>query len=210
MIPTIAFLGAALAAAPAQEEARRLEAARLSVRFEGVRLDRALRTLGDAAGVAIDPPDLTGQPPVTLTMNGVSVRSLLKRILHPRGLTATVRGGRVIVVRQAELRRFETRIYDVRDLLVRILDFEFREGPGLRSGAPPVLKGAVFNPVDATECACPVESWLVDLVRGETDGEDDEASLNLVDGRLVVGQVPAVHDRIRALLAKLRRNVLYR
>lgn len=213
------MIGAALLAMAglgldAQEESpiRKLEAMKVSVDFSGVTLEEAVNYLRDFTGVnlVIDPKaaEKNGDAKVTLKLRDVSVRSVLKLMLHPRDLSATLKAGAIVVVPREEFQaQVSVRMYDVRAQLMKIQDFP---GPRIELVSPgqsgPVTVGASVFYLDEPRIAIP-EDALVQLVRENTGArswdENSHASITLANGTLIVAQTVPVHREIERLLGLL-------
>lgn len=105
--------------------------------FEYVPLRSAIDVLGEQLQVpiiineiALTEEGVSLEEPVSLSVGGVTLRSLLKLLLEPLGLTAVVRHGVVEVTTERAADKYrETAVYDVRDLHeARIGESELREG----------------------------------------------------------------------------------
>lgn len=200
------------AAVFAQEPgAGKLDTMRIGVDFENAALREVVEYLREATGLNFMIHPRVGDPeaPVTLHLKNVRVRSVLRVILKPLGLGAVAREGMIVILPQEEIRPANvTRVYDVRDLFVKIRHFpgpRLELLPGRGSGRVP---GPIVRwPEEARE---PVdEMTLEDIVRTVTGGaawdENDEARIRFTpDRRLVVTQTPDVHRKIERAIRRLR------
>ena len=208
MIATM--LALALVQDAAREDAlRRISTQKVTVDFDQVKLGDALDFLRDATRLNLvllpSAAAKDAEQPVSLKARDLPVRSVLKLMLHGRGLTVAWRDGALAVVPVEELQdAVVMRIYDVRSQLVKIMDFP---GPRMELTSPtastpiPTLGIELFEPKPIIE-----PDFLVDLIRSNTGGRSwdaGKASMDLADGRLVVTQTPAVHREIEALLRKV-------
>ena len=189
---------------------RKLGAMRVSVDFKDQSLESAVSYLRDFTGLNLviqsagDDPDA----PVRLTVRDLPVKSVLKLMLESRGLTATWRNGAIVILPRKELGSTKVlRIYDVKSHLMKIQDFP---GPTMELASP--LGGSASNwrvGVVVTLAEEPRsimdEDLIISLVETHTGGEswDHDASMQLVNGNLVVTQSPKVHREIEKLLRKL-------
>jgi hypothetical protein len=212
MVATALLASAALAQDSARDEAvRRLSTMKVSVDFDKLRLQDALDYLRDFSGINIvvtpSAQAKEGDATVSLKAKDLSVKSVLKLMLHGRGLTATFRDGVLVVLPLEELSNATVlRIYDVRSHLLTIQD---HPGPRVEltsaTGPGGPLPGAVFELNEPKPLMEP--DFLVDLVKANTGGRSWEgnpnASINLADGRLVVTQSPGVHAEIESFLRRV-------
>jgi hypothetical protein len=214
---TLALLAATATAQDAgrDEAVRKLSTLKVSVEFDKIRLQDALDYLRDVSGlnVVVAPSALAkeGDATVSLKAKDLSVKSVLKLMLHGRGLAATWRDGALVVLPTEELGAATTmRIYDVRSHLLKLDD---HPGPRMELNGPNasghVLPGLT---IDLSEPKVLMEpEFLVELVKANTGGRSWEsnpnAGIDLADGRLVVTQSAGVHAEIDAFL---RRMAAYR
>jgi hypothetical protein len=210
----LALMTATLAAQdPSRDEAvRKLTTLKVSVDFDKQRLQDALDYLRDVSGlnvvVAPSAQAREGDATVSLKARDLSVKSVLKLLLHGRGLSATWRDGVLLVVPTEELGTAVTmRIYDVRSHLLKLPDH-----PGPRVELIAQAGTNMGIQVDFPDDKVIMEpEFLVELVKANTGGRSWEsnpnAGLDLADGRLVVTQSAAVHAEVEAFL---RRMAAYR
>lgn len=201
---------------PARDEAvRKLSTLKISVDFDQARLQDAMDYLRDVSGlnVVVTPSAQLkeGDAVLSLRAKDLSLKSVLKLMLHGRGLTATWRDGALVVLPVEELSAATTmRIYDVRSHLLKLPD---HPGPKVELvGNPGSGNGLVGPQFDLSEPRVIMEpDFLVELVKANTGGRSWEtnpnASIDLADGRLVVTQSASVHAEVDAFL---RRMAAYR
>lgn len=176
-----------------------------AVRFEEEPLDVAVEWIASAAGIEIvfDPEVHVAEETVTLRLQSVSVRTALRLIMEPRGLTLVSRDGLTVVEPRRD--RMVTRRYDVRDLAYAPADFP----------APPITLDSentgIVPPLWPEDSADPPAASLVDLIESQIPDWDAEgADLTVIDGAdglprfLVVTHSPATHARLADLLSLLR------
>lgn len=205
------LLSLALAQDVAREDAlRKLSTQKVTVDFDNVKLGDALDFLRDAGGLnlvllpAASAKD--ADQPVKLKAKDLTLKSVLKLMLHGRGLTVTWRDGALAVVPVEDLQdSVSMKIYDVRSHLLKIADFA---GPRMELVSPTAgsmpMSGIQITLDDPKPIMEP--DFLVELIRSNTGGrgwENGKATIDLVDGRLVVSQTPAVHREIDALLRRV-------
>lgn len=152
----------------------------------------------------------------TLTMKEVSVQSLLKVTLRPRGLTVTVREGILVVVPISSVaERLTTRIYDVRDLTLPLEHFTPMAVKWGIQDTGDGTDGAIFTSLfaqagqDTGEARTASLDMLVQLVQTHTGtgtwAQNPRTTLSEVNGMLVITQTDKVHREIEGLLNGLRR-----
>ena len=139
---------------------------------------------------------------------GKLLKSVLKLMLDTRGLTMMYKDGVLLVVPKDRIyREVKTQIYDVRDMLLKIQDFP---GPKVELTAPgdssAPLAGATFTLDEPTSTI--TEDFLVEVIRQNTGGdswdENENASITLINGMLIVTQSTKVHREIWRVLQLLR------
>jgi hypothetical protein len=146
---------------------------------------------------------------VTMKVKGLLLKSVLKLMLNTRGLTAMYKEGVVVITTPDKIHAASfTKIYDVRDLQVRINDFvgpivELRyEG----SGHTP-LAGATFTLDEAPEPTYD-QDFLVEILQQTTGGdsweENENASIEWMSGLLIITQSRKAHNEIMRMLMLLR------
>jgi hypothetical protein len=210
----IALLTAlALANDPARDEAfRKLGSIKLTVDFDKTSLTEAVDFLRDATGVnlvILPAATLKEERPVRLKAKELPALSVLKLVLNERGLALRWRDGAVVILPREDVDDdMELRVYDVRARLMKLPDF-----PGPTMELTPRGPGHVYVPGvvvgNLEEPKAPIEpDFLVDLVKESTGGRswgNVKASIQLVNGQLIVVQSAATHRQIAALLSKLSR-----
>jgi hypothetical protein len=204
------MLAMALTRDAAREDAvRKLSTQRITVDFDQVKLADALDFLRDATGLNLvllpSGAAKDAEQPVRLKAKDLTVKSVLKLLLQPRGLSVSWRDGALAIVPQEEIQDVVAlKIYDVRSQQIKLPDFP---GPRMELAAP-----ASANPVGITlfDLSDPKplleDDMLIDLIRSNTGGrswENGKATIDLVNGRLVINQSPAVHREVEDLLRRL-------
>lgn len=161
---------------------------------------------------------------VTVRLKDVSVQTLLRVVLKPKGLTVTVRDRVLMVVPQEEIeQQMVTRIYDVRDLLNPLTSFTPPPvpmgilGPVDGRGGGGVPYSSIFSGFSEGGDSAGGESrpnddmpgtlrQLIETHTGEGSWEaNDKASLSYVNGMLVITQNEKTHKEIGELLQIVRR-----
>lgn len=199
-----------------QEIMGRLETQRISVDFSGGEtLEGAIQSIKDQIryDIHVSPTvrDAHATPDITLRLQNVSVKSILKIMLGDKGLTMVYRKGVLVVVDRKEVEaRTVTRVYDVRDLLYTIKPFP---GPKVElvppdSAGGTALSGAIFDIEDEGEGAI-TQDFLTQIVKdmtpeGKWDENADKVNISLVNNLLVVTQTDRVQEDVGKLLNLIR------
>lgn len=190
---------------------RKLDTMKVTVDLKDASLDEAVSYLRELTGVnfVLQANAVDSDARVTLRVRDLTVKHVLKLMLEPMRLTASWKDGAVVILpREHAEHRVTLQLYDVRAHLAELRDFP---GPTVELVSPTAgggpLVGAKFE-LDDPESFIP-EDTLLDLVKGSTGGtsweDNPNASLELVNGRLVVNQSPRVHAEIRRFLRLLGR-----
>ena len=205
------MLALALSAQDAAREdaVRKLSTQRVTVDFEQVKLTEALDFLRDATGLnlVLLPAAVVkdAEQPVRLKAKDLSVKSVLNLLLRSRGLTVAWRDGALAVVPAEEVQEdVALKIYDVRSHLLKLPDFP---GPRMELVSPTAADPRVGITLTLDDPKVILDpDFLVDLVKNNTGGrswENGKATIDLVNGRLVVNQSAAAHREIDDLLRRL-------
>lgn len=194
------------AAAPQEDASKELRAKLRSIRvdvdFSSFSVSRLADYLRDVAGINIVvDPQADEIKTLSMKAKGVTIHSILNLLLKPHRIGFTVEDGVLKIVPDAKLKsEVRLEIFDVRDLLLPIRDF-----PGVDITLNEDASGATFNA--APEDARP-EFPIVELLKAHTGGktwdENPKASLQLMNGLLVIKQTPEVIAQIRKILGSLR------
>lgn len=189
---------------------RKLESTRVTVDFDHSKISDVLGYLREATGLNFVLPhavERQADADVRLKAKDLSVKSVLKLVLAPRGLAATYRDGAVVILsREDLLEATSTRMFDIRSMMVKIQDFG---GPWMelaRSKAGLWLMCACFV-LEEPKSPFFNEEMLVDLVRSNTGGNswqsNPNTSIQIVGGKLLVSQSPSVLRDIESFLGQL-------
>lgn len=195
----------ALAILAAQEEdVRKLENGKVSVDFRDTSLEDAIDFVREFAAINLIVDPRVHDRRVTLKLRDVSLKSCLRLMLRPLDLKLAYREGAWVVVPREAAGRLALRVYDVRDVLLKVQDFP---GPKVELSGPGQAPDVIITLPD--EPKGPIsEDFLLEMVRANTGGdswEGGEASVSLANGMLVVIQSRVVQDEVASLLARLRR-----
>lgn len=145
------------------------------------------------------------QMKVSLKVNDLPLRAALRILLAGKGLTAVYREGVLVVVPKEEADKDVTlRIYDVRDLMMKIED---HPGPVIEL-RPPGQQGGpgILISVDLIKDP-PSPDFMVDMIRkncGGTSWDHPGVSITFNNGLLMVSQSPKVHLEVIVMIDKLR------
>ena len=185
----------ALSASTSNEEAiKRALNEKTSLEFQGVPLNDALEFIADKhhimiqidnsafKAVGMDPTTL----PITLSVKDISLRSALNLLLSQYDISSVIKDEMLLFTTKAKAdSMFETRLYDVRDLILR--DNDANATPDFDS-----LVAAIRSTVSP-------QSWDSAGGQGSLATFSDNGIL-----RLVVWQNHDGHDQIEKLLEQLR------
>ncbi len=187
---------------PSKELRAKLRSIRVDVDFSNFSVAQLADYLRDVAGINIVvDPKADEIKTLAMKARGVTIQSILNLLLKPHGIGFAVEDGVLKIVPESKLKsEVRLEIIDVRDLLMPIRDF-----PGVDITLNEDTSGATFNA--APDDARP-EFPIVELLKAHTGGktwdENPKASLQLMNGLLVIKQTPEVIAQIRKILGSLR------
>jgi type II secretory pathway component GspD/PulD (secretin) len=197
-----------------EEVVAKLNSVKISLYFADAPLPEVLDFVRSFAGIDffIDPKVRERlndeQLKVSMKVNNLPLRAALRIMLSSKNLAAVYRDGVIVIVPKEEADKdVVLKIYDVRDLLMKVEDhagpvIELRP-PGQAGGA---LTGVVFN-LDPEPKQLTVE-FITEMIKkncgGTTWDTNPNASINLNNGLLMVSQTPKVHAEILGMVDKLR------
>lgn len=152
----------------------------------------------------------------TIKLKEVSLLTLMRVTLRPKGLTVTFRNGVLTIVPQAAVADpVVTKMYDVRDYVLPLLN---HMPPHLMVASIMTLphrnsRGArrIFEPMDAADEQTAEEEDALDALQsmveihtgGNSWTEDPRVTLSFVNGKMIVTQTAAVQKEVRELLDRL-------
>jgi hypothetical protein len=148
---------------------RKLERQRVSLRFDRAPLEEVVDYLRDATGVDFvldrDLAPRRGVREITIRLTRVRLKSALRLLLGSHDLTAVYRHGALFILPRGKVTKsMTTRVYDVRDLLLKIRDVP---GPVMElAGEEP---GIV--PIDWTDLVPPPATNRSRIPGGNDPGE---------------------------------------
>ncbi len=202
-------------AARQQEVIRQtLAAKRIDLDFDETAFPEVIEYMRARAGInmVVDPNVLEDveDETITLTLKNMAVGSALNIILDFVELKYTFRHGVLWITSPEEAWRGTTvmRIYDVRDLTMRIRNF-----PGTRirlrgdeggGGGGPVWEDE-DEPVEVPTID-DLEEIILEVTSPDSWDNNPDASILQIMGLLIIRQTPEVHREIAHLLAQLRAN----
>ena len=142
---------------------------------------------------------------VSVKVHDLPLRLALKLLLESRRLAMTYRDGVLMILPPAEAaKEVVMKIYDVRDLLAKIENFE----PPKLDLSPPGKPLNVIITIPEEPVRPIDEETLVNLIQTHTGKGDwdanPNASIKLANGLLVVTNTPEVHLEIERLIGGLR------
>ncbi|OHB69443.1 MAG: hypothetical protein A2W23_10005 [Planctomycetes bacterium RBG_16_43_13] len=199
-----------------QEIMNKLDSTKVSFDFKDQSLESIIDYLRDFSGlnIVIDQKaieKLGENNKITMKLNDITLKVALKLILSNKDLTATYKDRVLMIVPKEDAEKKVTlKIYDIKDLLVKLHDFP---GPHVTIEPPPSAVpgrsggGIVITPADDNELLTPDN--IVEIIKQNTaDGKWDSnsnASIELSsEGLLTVRQTQKAHNEIAVILAKLR------
>lgn len=202
---TLAWFVLAIAQETTEEKQieSRISTLKMSVDFRGIPLEEALDYVREVAGINLvldaSAQDAAARP-VTLKVEQLAVRSVLKLLLDSIGLRYDFEEG-VLLVTSRAAQKLILELYDVRDLLHAVRDY-----PGLDISLDADSLGATFTGGDDGGEESPFR--LEELVRAHAGGtswdDQPEARVSLHNGILLVKNTKDVHRQVRRLLDVLR------
>jgi type II secretory pathway component GspD/PulD (secretin) len=145
-----------------------------------------------------------GEPKITLKAKDLPLASAFRLMLETRGMTLLFRHGVLLVVTEERAsQNVVLRLYDVRDLLMKINDF-----PGPEITLVPLGGVGIQNLPEPTSQL--TDEFVLSSVRQHcgqgTWDANPKVSVEYNNGILIVRQTEDVHKQIRVLLDKLRAN----
>jgi general secretion pathway protein D len=229
--------GEPIAFADAEDNRRTLallESRKQPAVIENSTLEEALAFIKQIASVEMDVDwsslenvGINKETPVSLTLSKVSAKVLLDKVLErasedpTAGAAWTIKEGMIFIASKEDINRDRVlAIYDIKDLLVVIPDFE--EAPefnlqsvlqsGQGGGGQSPFQDQGGNQQEDEDALSPEEltDQLVEIIQKSVDSEGWEDNggetgyIQRFQGNLIVTQTPANHREIRNLLSKLR------
>lgn len=194
----------------------RLESTKISLDFKDTNLAEVIDFLHEVTDInfvlskEVREKADGGDLKVDVKLSDMQLKAALKLMLEMHDLTVVYKNG-VLVVETKEERgkEVEMKIYDVKDLMMKIEDFpaptiELATSEG-GDGAFPI--GIVVGP---EEMAHPFESkdQLVEIIRNATGGDTvwgkDGVSIDIQNGLLIVANNPEIQKEVEQLIVSLR------
>lgn len=181
-----------------------LETARISVDFSGTPLSDVADSIRSFTGLNVVVSE-GGDLPVDLRLNDVKVRTLLD-LLRGYDVGWYVGEGFIKICSRDEenRRRTELRTYDLRDLLVRILDFPGEVLVPMELDTAPPISFEMEEPGAVTVN----EDMIAELIQVSIEPESWDSSydhtIDLMGGVLFVRHTPEVQAQVEAFIEGLR------
>jgi hypothetical protein len=195
----------------------RLDNMTVSIDFRSDTLEDVITFLRDYSDLnfVIDPSVYKDRDPnqlrITIRLRNIKLRNALSLMLSMHNLAAVYDKGVIMILPKEQLeRKVVLRIYDVRDLMMRIRDFP---GPNIELRAPDEEEEAgprveIFDDETEGDGGLSDPEFLMELIRTTTGGnswdENPNCSMSICQGLLIVRQSEKVHREIALLIAKLR------
>lgn len=185
-----------------------LESKIIDVNYEEETLENVVADIQRKAGISIRlSPDVDGEEPVTIALDGIPIGSALNIILTDFDLKTQIKYGVLFVVGEDEdpdASSVVTRVHDVRDLTFNITEFV---GPVLRlipaedSGSGPSI--VYPDESERTLDIDRIEELVTESVSPDT--WDEPNALKFFGGQLVATHSPQVQAELRDFLDELRK-----
>ncbi|MCI0343056.1 MAG: hypothetical protein L0216_18250 [Planctomycetales bacterium] len=188
----------------------KLDTMNVSLDFEDAPLKDVLKYLRQVSGlnIVLDPEvaQEANEQRVTLQVTDVSLRSAFSLVLEFVNLGMRWKNGVFLVAKGEKLKgEMILRLYDVRDLSMKIQDFP---GPRieLKSSSDAAGDSGVIFADQESASPPPTTDEIVETIKTMTGGGAWEggASVTVIGGLLLVKQTPEVHAEILKLIALLR------
>jgi hypothetical protein len=203
------------AGARREQIASKLKNLKITLEFADTPLPEALDFIRSFSGIdfVIDTkvrekfPD--DQLKVSLKVKDIPLESALRLLLSSKNLGAVYREGVLMVVLKEDLdKELTLRIYDVRDLLLKIQD---HPGPTIELKPPSSsaggIAGATFS-LEEDNRKVLTEEFIVDIIKKNcgvgTWEQNPNTSITLNNGLLMVVQSKRVHAEILQMIGMLR------
>ena len=192
----------------ASEAKRILDSTRVSVDYKAATLEDVVAFLREQTGLNFHVDSDHADARVTMKLNDVSARTVLKFALKPHDLSAAWREGAIVIEsRESAGGKTVMKMYDVRALEFGYRNFSAFDTIDSFCGTCIAAAGVRLMDDGIVEFGRSAAGFLLDLVTLQTGGsswdEDSRTLITLSNGRLVVTQTPAVHREIVKLLRKL-------
>ena len=141
---------------------------------------------------------------VSMKIQDIALRSVLKLLLSPHECDIMYREGVIMIMTKEDIqdKTMKLELYDCRDILYPIQDF-----PGVDIQLSTDDIGVTSIGVESTESEpFPIEELVRAHTGGTTWDDNEKASVTLQNGILIVKNSPSVHKQVLHLLNMLRRN----
>ncbi|MBI4564079.1 MAG: hypothetical protein HY716_05220 [Planctomycetes bacterium] len=192
----------------------KLETLRISLDFRDAPFDNVINYIREFSGLNIhidsDVRSRLGEEQlrVTIKIKELLLKSVLKLILSGKDLTAVYREGVLVIVPKDKApMSVVTRIYDVRDLFLKLQDFPGPRVELMNPSSAGGMTGAMFSLTEEPESVIS-EEFLTELIHSNTGGrswdENSNTNVTLTNGLLIITQSRSVHKEIGRLIELLR------
>jgi hypothetical protein len=190
----------------------RLENTKISLDFSDTSLEEVIDFLHEVADVNfvlsrdVREKCRNGELKVDVKLSEMQLKAALKLILELHELTGVYKNG-VIVIETKEERggEVEMKMYDVKDLMMKIEDFPAPTIELRSSEEEPI--GITIGPDESRHPFTSVEE-LVGIIRNATGGDSawgkDGVSIDIQNGLLIVVHNPEVQKEVQQLILALR------
>jgi len=147
---------------------------------------------------------------VDLTVNKLKFKSILDLILDLKGLAYQVDDGVIIIsTKKRASEKPVLRLYNVRDLTGKLIDFPAQEINLFASTNGDDQRGIQVSEEEEEASGNISEEQLTDLIKNniaKNSWDADDRSVDIRGGTLIIRQSKVVHDQIEALLKDLRKS----
>lgn len=194
----------------------RLENTKISLDFKDTNLEEVIDFLHEVTDInfvlskEVREKAKGGELKVDVKLADMQLKAALKLMLEMHDLTAVYKNG-VLVIESMDERgkEVEMKMYDVRDLMMKIEDFPaptIELGTSEGDAGTPI--GITIEPYDSGAHPFESKDELVNIIRNATGGDStwgkDGVSIAISNGLLVVVQSGEIHKEIQDLIVSLR------
>lgn len=191
----------------------RLENTKISLDFKDTALDEVVDFLHEVTQLnfvlskSVREKSKAGELKVDVKLADMQLKSALRLMLDMNDLTLVYKNN-VLVIETKEERgsEVEMKIYDVKDLMMKIEDFA---GPTIELSTPTDGSGPRID-IGSEPTGHPFESKdkLVEIIRAATGGDTtwgkDGVSIAIENGLLIIAHNPEIQKQVEQLIVSLR------
>ena len=190
----------------------RLESTKISLDFKDTGIDEVIDFLHEVTQINfvlskdVREKAKNGELKVDVKLSEMQLKAALRLMLEMHDLTAVYKNG-VLLIETKEERggEIEMKMYDVKDLMMKIEDFPAPTIELKSSEEAPI--GITIGPDDSGHPFTSVDS-LVAIIRNATGGDTtwgkDGVSVDIQNGLLIVDHNPEVQKEVQQLILSLR------